>query len=86
MNKCHALEGLRHNADNVGSGSAFAGAGKAQDQGSSHAEENKEDGRVDIGNKESEIRQQQENIRRSTCQVRRSANLRTLLRNNEKRD
>ena len=82
MNKCHAQEGLSHNADNGGS----EDAGKAQDQESSHAEENKEDGRVDVGNKELEIRQQQDNIRRSTFQVPRSANLRTLLRNNEKRD
>ena len=49
------------------------GEGKAQDQGSSHAEENKEDERVDAGKKESEIRQKQENIRRSTRQVRGSA-------------
>ena len=51
--KCHAQEGLSHNADYGGSESACEGAGKAQDPGSSHAEENKEDEQVDV---ESEIR------------------------------
>ena len=73
MKKYHTLEDLSYNEDNGGSQSTCAGAGVAQDQLSSDAEGNKEDERVDVGNKESEIHQQQENIRRSTCQVRRPA-------------
>ena len=73
VKKYHAQEDLSNNEDNGRSESTCAGAGVAQDQVSSDAEGNKEDERVDVGNKESEIRQQQENIRRSTRQVRRPA-------------
>ena len=54
-----------------GNEGACKGEGEAQDQVSSDAEENKEDERVDVGNKESEIRQQQEDDCRSIRQVRR---------------
>ena len=73
VKKYHTQEDLSHNEDNGGSKSTCACAGVAQDQVSSDAEGNKEDERVDVGNKESEIRQQQEDIRRSTRQVRRPA-------------
>ena len=73
VKKYHAQEDLSNNEDHRGSESTCVGTGVAQDQVSSDAEENKEDEHVDVGNKESEIRQQQENIRRSTHQVWRPA-------------
>ena len=72
VKKYHVQEGLSTDADNGGSEGASAAVGKAQDEGSSDAEENKEDERVDVGNKESEIHHQWENIHWSTGQVVRS--------------
>ena len=86
MKKYHAQEGLGNNAENGGSEGACAGTGEAQDQGSSAVEENKEGERVDVGNKESEIRRRQENIRRSTHPVRRPARFKDFVMDNEKRD
>ena len=57
----------------VGSESAWAGAEEAQNQGSSDAEENKEDEQCDAGHKESEIHEQQENVRKLPLQVQRPA-------------
>ena len=71
VKKYHAQEDVSNNEDNRGSESTCAGAGVAEDQVSSDTEGNKEDEWVDVGNMESEIRQQQEIIRRSTRQVRR---------------
>ena len=73
LKKYHAQEGNTSGVENGRSEGACAGAGEAQDKLSSDAQENKEDERVKVDDKGSEIHHQQENVRWSTRQVRRPA-------------
>ena len=78
VKKYHAQEGPTSGVENGESEGACAGAGEAQDKRSSDAQENKEDERVKVDDKELELHQQQENVRRSTRQVRRPARFKDL--------
>lgn len=53
-------EGSNSSVENGGNGNAFADAGKEHGKGTSDAEVNMENERVDVGYKDQEIRQHQE--------------------------
>lgn len=73
-------EGSNSSVENGGNGNALADAGKEHGKGTSDAEVNMENERVDVGYKDQEIRQHQK-VRGSMRQTRRSARFKGFVLN-----